>query len=98
MSKKKNKFDLGALVHDGCIKDGETFYFVSNPALTFTVNKQPNNEYKIKTADGVTTVHAFAAKCLGTEPPDHASRWFRNDKNVTLYQFWKADEDESYAA
>lgn len=98
MSKKKGKFDLTQLVHDGCIKDGEILYFVSNPNLSCKVKKQPNNEYKIETSDGITTIHAFAQKCLGTEPPDHASRWFRNEKNETLYQLWKAGEDEQYAA
>ena len=98
MSKKKGKFDLTHLVHNGCIKEGETFYFVSNPNMTFQTVKQPNGEFKIQTADGVTTVHAFAQKCLGTEPPEHASRWFRNAQGVTLYQLWQADNEEQYAA
>jgi hypothetical protein len=98
MSKKKGKFDLTKLVHDGYLKDGETIYFVSNPAMTAVVQKQPNGEFKIKTPEGTTTVHAFATQCLGSEPPEHASRWFRNMKNETLYQLWHAGEEDQYAA
>jgi hypothetical protein len=99
MSKKKNKkFDLGNLVHDGWVKDGETFSFVSNPSMTFKVAKQPNGEYKITTHEGTTTVHAFAQKCLGTEPPDHASRWFKNKDGKTLYELWQMDLDQQEAA
>ena len=98
MSKKKGKFDLTRIVHEGLLKDGETLYFVSNPNLSAKVQKQPNGEFKIHTAEGTTTVHAFAVKCLGAEPPEHASRWFRNEKGETLYQLWHASEDESYAA
>ena len=98
MSKKKGKFDFTRLVHDGFLKDGETLYFVSNPSMTCTVQKQPNGEFKIFTPDGTTTVHAFATKCLGMDPPEHASRWFRNAKDQTLYQLWQISEDESMAA
>lgn len=98
MSKKKGKFDLTRLVHDGFIKDGETFAFVSDPTKTFTVQKQPNNEYKIKTAEGTTTVHAYAQACLGQEPPNHASYWFKNAKGETLYQIWQLDNDDQQAA
>jgi len=99
MSKKKGKFDLTKLVHDGVIKEGETFFFVSDPSKTFSVQKQPNHEFKIKTAEGTTTVHAFAQACLGQEPPNHASYWFRNEKGVTLYQIWQDDvTEDKYAA
>lgn len=98
MSKKKGKFDLTRLVHDGYVKDGETFFFVSNPAFSATVQKQPSGEFKFFTVDGVTTVHAFATKCLGTECPDHASRWFKNSKNDTLYQIWQLSEEGEMAA
>jgi hypothetical protein len=99
MSKKKGKFDLTKLVHDGFLRDSEKVFFVSNPAFFAIVQKQPNNEYKIKTHEGtITTIHAFAQQCLGTESPDHASRWFRNEKNVTLYQLWQNAEDEQFAA
>ena len=99
MSKKKNKFDLTALVKDGILQDGETLFFVSNPKLTAKIQKQPNGEFKLLTADGTTTVHAFAIKCLGTEPPEHATRWLRNSKNKTLYELWHQDDNlEKYAA
>ena len=98
MSKKKGKFDLTKIVHDGYLKDGETIFFVSNPSITAVVQKQPNGEFKIKTGEGTTTVHAFATQCLGMEPPEHASRWFRNAKNETLYQLWHAGEEDQYAA
>ena len=98
MSKKKGKFDFTGLVHDGFLKEGEKIYFVSNPTFFATVQKQPSGEYKVSTPDGVTTVHAFATKCLGMDPPDHASRWFRNEKNQTLYQLWQMAEDDQMAA
>jgi hypothetical protein len=94
MSKKKNKFDLTHLVHDGSLKDGQTIYFVSDPAKTAKVTKQPNNEYKLVEAGGkdVTTVHQFAQKCLGQEPPDHAAKWLRVESGKTLYDLWHADD------
>ena len=98
MSKKKGKFDLTRLVNDGCVKDGETFFFVSDPSKQFTIQRQPNHEYKVKTADGTTTVHAFAQTCLGQEPPNHASYWFKNAKGETLYQVWQADIESDQAA
>jgi len=99
MSKKKGKFDLTKLVHDGYVKDGEVFAFVSDPSKQFTVQKQPNHEYKIKTSEGTTTVHAFAQTCLGQEPPNHASYWFKNVNGKTLYEIWQADvESDEYAA
>ena len=98
MSKKKGKFDLTGLVHDGFLKDGETLYFVSNPKFSCTVQKQPNGEFKVFTADGTTTIHAFATKCLGMDPPDHATRWFRNTNNKTVYELWQMSEEDSMAA
>jgi hypothetical protein len=98
MSKKKGKFDLTQLVKDGFIKDGETLCFVSDPKQTCVVSKQPNGEFKVKTADGVTTVHAFAQKCLGQEPPEHATRWVRTTGGKTLYEIWHQDDEYSHAA
>ena len=99
MSKKKGKFDLTRLVHDGFVKDGETFFFVSNPSMNCKVVKQPTGESTVSTADGITTVHAVAVKCLGTEPPEHASRWFRNEKGHTFYEIWQSSEEQDqYAA
>ena len=92
MSKKKHKFDLTHLVHDGFVKEGETLFFVSNPKSTCQIAKQPNGEYKVKVAAEILTVHAFAQRCLGTDPPDHASKWFRNEKGVTLYEMWHAND------
>ena len=99
MSKKKGKFDLTRLVHDGFVKEGDHFSFVSNPSHSFQVQKQPNGEFKIKTAEGTTTIHAFAQQCLGQEPPVHATQWFRNDQGKTLYEIWqRAAEADQYAA
>ena len=47
MSKKKNKFDLTGLVHDGFLKDGQTLFFVSDPKKTCKIAKQPNHEFKV---------------------------------------------------
>jgi len=98
MGKKKNKFDLGQLVHDGTLKDGQVITFVSDPSKTATIKKQPNGEYKLEVKGKAITVHAFAQECLGTEPPDHASRWFKTQAGPTLYDLWHAEDDYSYAA
>ncbi|MGK5085454.1 hypothetical protein WDW37_19370 [Bdellovibrionota bacterium FG-1] len=94
MSKKKHKFDLTTLIHDGYLKDGQTLFFVSDPKKTCKVTKQPNGEYKVIFGPETMTVHAFAQKCLGTDPPDHASKWVRTEENKTLYDYWHA---ENYA-
>ncbi len=101
MSKKKNKFDLTHLVHDGYVKEGETLFFVSDPSKTCVVTKMPNHEYKVTIGTGeeaeVSTIHHFAEKCLGTEPPIHAAKWLRNAKNQTLFDLWHADDEQMAA-
>jgi hypothetical protein len=92
---KKNKFDLTNLVHHGRLKDGETVFFVSDPSKTATVAKQPNGEYKLKCGKETMTVHACSTMFLGTECPDHASRWLRNAGGKTLYEVWHADLAEA---
>lgn len=92
MSKKK-KFDLTHLVHQGVVKDGQTLFFVSDPKKTCVVTKQPNGEYKVTVGKDTTTIHAFAQTCLGTEPPDHATKWIRTEQNKTLYELWHADDE-----
>ena len=92
MSKKKNKFDLTHLVHDGVIKDGQTLFFVSDPSLKCVVVRQINGEYKVSTGKETMTIHAFAQKCLGQDPPVHATKWLRTENNKTLYDLWHADE------
>ncbi|MFL5812617.1 MAG: hypothetical protein ACJ763_03495 [Bdellovibrionia bacterium] len=96
MSKKKNKFDLTHLVHDGSLKDGQVLFFVSDPKKTCKITKQPNGEFKVIVGTGAgaetMTVHAFAQKCLGMDPPDHASKWFRTESGKTLYDLWHAND------
>jgi hypothetical protein len=92
VSKKKNKFDLGHLVHDGALKDGQTLYFVSDAKKTCKIAKQPNGEYKVVVGTETMTIHAFAQKCLGMDPPDHASKWFRTEGGKTLYDLWHAND------
>ena len=89
---KKHKFDLTALVHKGYLKNGEKLFFVSNPTMNCVVTKQPNGEYKVVAKGETQTVHAFAQKCLGTEPPDHAAKWFRTEGGKTLYELWHAED------
>lgn len=89
---KKHKFDLTALVHQGYLKNGETIFFVSDPRMSCVVTKQPNGEYKVFAQKETMTVHAFAQKCLGTEPPDHASKWFRTEAGKTLFELWHAND------
>ena len=92
MSKKKNKFDLGHLVHDGYIKEGESLFFVSDPSKTCKVAKQPSGEYKVQVDKDTFTVHTFAAKCLGQEPPDHGAKWLRTAGGKSLFDLWHADD------
>ena len=90
MSKKKNKFDLTHLVRDGYLKEGETLFFVSDPAMNCVVTKMPDHEYKVTYKKETLTVHAVAQKFLGTEPPDHACRWLRNAGGKSLYELWQS--------
>ncbi len=92
MSKKKHKFDLTNLVHQGDLKDGQTLFYVSDPKKTCKITKQPNNEYKVVEGVETMTLHAFAQKCLGQEPPDHASKWVRTEAGQTLYDIWHAED------
>ncbi|NUM88963.1 MAG: hypothetical protein HUU37_07150 [Bdellovibrionales bacterium] len=95
---KKHKFDLTHLVRAGYLKEGETLYFVSDPKFTCTVHKMPNHEYKVEYKKEVLTLHAVAQKFLGTEPPDHASRWVRTSSGKTLYEIWQEDVGGEQAA
>jgi len=96
VSKKKNKFDLTYLVHQGLLKEGQTLFYVSDPSKVCKVTKQPNGEYKVKVGAETMTVHAFAQKCLGQDPPDHATKWLRSETGKTLYDLWNAEEYEEY--
>jgi len=98
MSKKKGKFDLTQLVHDGLVKDGQELFFVSNPKQSCKIAKQPNGEYKVVAGGETMTVHAFSTKCLGMDPPDHATKWLRDEKGATLYDLWHANDEIKYAA
>ncbi len=92
MSKKKNKFDLTYLVHHGYVKDGQTLFFVSEPKKFCKISKQPNGEFKVIAEKETMTVHAFAQRCLGQDPPDHASKWLRTETGKTLYDLWHAED------
>lgn len=94
MSHKKHKFNLTNLVKDGVVKDGESLFFVSDPKMSCVVKKMPDHEYKVEHNGEILTVHAACAKFLGTEPPDHACRWLRNDNGKTLYELWHIHDDE----
>ncbi len=98
MTKKKNKFDLTHLVNDGYLKNTQTLYYVSDPSKTCKIAKQPNGEYKVTAGVETMTVHAFAQRCLGQDPPDHASKWLRTENGKTLYELWHAEEDLEAAA
>lgn len=96
---KKNKFDLKHLVHQGLLKDGQVLYYVSDPSKTCRIAKQPNGDFKVIVGrDEITTIHAFAQRCLGTEPPVHASKWLRTESGKTLYDVWQSEFDEKMAA
>ena len=92
MSKKKNKFDLNSLVHDGHLKDGQFLFFVSDPSKKCKITKQPNGDYKVTMGPETMTIHAFSQKCLGEDPPDHATKWVRNEAGQTLYDLWHSNE------
>jgi len=90
MSKKK-KFSLTHLVHAGYLKEGETLQFVSDPKKTATIIKHPSGEFKLDCEGETKTVYQVAEHFLGTEPPDHASRWLKTQAEKTLYEIWQAD-------
>jgi hypothetical protein len=89
MSRKGNKFDLAHIVQAGVVQDGETLFFVSDPAKAGAVTKTPNGDYKLDCEGDVVSIHAAAQKFLGQEPPNHASQWLRNGGGKTLYQLWQ---------
>jgi hypothetical protein len=89
---KKHKFDLTKLVHQGELSDGQKLCFVSDPTKSCTIKKQPNGEYKVVAGTETMTVHAFAQKCLGQEPPDHAAKWVRTEGGKTLFDIWHAED------
>ncbi len=88
MTKRKNKFDLSHFIHEGTLKDGQTLFYVSDPSKTCKINKQPNGEFKVILGKEVMTIHAFAQRCLGQDPPDHATKWIRTENGETLYEIW----------
>jgi hypothetical protein len=89
---KKGKFDLSDLVHAGVLKEGEELFFVSDPSQIASITKLPNGDFKVSYSGEPMSVHAAAQKCLGTEPPNHASQWFRTAAGKTLFQLWKDEE------
>jgi hypothetical protein len=95
MSHNKKKFDLAHLVSKGLLTEGESIFFVSDPAKSAVIRRQPNHEYKIEDNGTVTTVHAFVQRVLGQEPPDHASKWLRTAGNKILFDLWKQSLDDS---
>ena len=96
MSRKK-KFDLTHMVHLGMLKDGETLQYVSDPKMTCKIAKQPNGDFKVTVGAETMTVHAFAQKCLGQDPPDHASKWLKTQNGKILFDLWHADDIEEAA-
>jgi len=98
MGKKKNKFDLSKLVHRGHLNEGDTLCFVSDESKTCQIQRQPDGNYKVLDGKETVTVHAFALKCLGTDPPDHASKWLRTTDGKTLYELWHAEDELEEAA
>jgi hypothetical protein len=97
MSKKKNKFDLSHLVHGGSLKEGQLLFYVSDPSKVCKISKQPNGEYKVLVGKETMTIHAFAQQCLGQEPPDHATKWFRTEKGMILFDLWHTVIEEEAA-
>jgi len=97
MSKKKGKFDLTHLVHEGVLKEGQVICFVSDPKKTASVAKMLNGEYKLKVGKEITTIHGYATTLLGMEPPGHATKWFKDEKGVTLYDHWQRSMESEAA-
>lgn len=98
MSKKKSKFDLTHLVHDGTLKDGQKLVYVSDPSKSCKIAKQPNGEYKVTVGPETMTIHAFAQHCLGQDPPDHATKWLRTEQGTILYDLWHSTQEYDSAA
>lgn len=90
MSKKKNKFDLSHLVHDGSLKEGQTLFYVSDPSKTCVITKHPSGEYKVTANKETMTIHQFVNKCLGQDAPDHAAKWLRTQDGKTVFDIWHA--------
>lgn len=95
---KKKKFDLSNLVSSNRLKDGQSLFFVSDPSKSCKIVRHISGEYKVSANGETLTIHGFAQKCLGQEPPDHASKWLRTEDGKTLYELWRADESMDEAA
>ena len=76
-------------------RTGRRSIYVSDPSKTCKVTKQPNGEYKVTVGAETLTVHTFAQKCLGQEPPDHASKWVRTEAGKTLFDLWHTEDSEA---
>jgi hypothetical protein len=87
---KKQKFDLAQLVQAGIVSDGETVYFVSDPAKAGAITRQSNGDYKLRCDGDALSIHAAAQRFLGQEPPNHASQWLRTQNGKTLYELWQS--------
>ena len=48
-----------------------------------------NGEWRLNIAGEPMGIHAAAQKYLGTEPPNHASQWWRTGGGKTLFQIWQ---------
>jgi hypothetical protein len=90
---KKHKFDLSHIVHSKLLKEGDKLYFVSDPKLYCTVVKHPGGEYKVEFQGEMMTLHQCAHKCIGMDPPDHASKWFRTESGKSVFELWELDTE-----
>jgi hypothetical protein len=95
---KKHKFDLSHIVHSNLLKEGEKVYFISDPKYYCPIVKHPGGEYKVDFNKEMMTLHMAAQKCLGMDPPDHASKWFKNEAGKTLFELWQLDNEIRDAA
>lgn len=86
---KKGKFDLGALINEGLIQEGEKLFFVSDQTLSGSVVRHVNGEFRIDVEGNALSPHAVTHRFLGQEPPTHASHWLKNEKGETLFSLWQ---------
>ncbi len=95
---KKNRFEIGTLVKEGLLKEGQELEFISEPQIQCKVVKHGKSEYKLAVGAKVLTLHQFVTECLKTDPPDHASKWVRVRGGKILAEIWSEYESADEAA
>lgn len=86
--------NLNDLVKSGKLKEGDRVYYVANKNSHGSVFRNLAGNYTLFCNDlDFRSPERFVAQILGMDPPGHAFKWLKNDRDVTLYDLWYSDEN-----